>query len=56
MKKSTRKLIQKIIDEKYQTDSEFIINEIAPEVEQEEFDIIEICNMIEAETIKRNFA
>ena len=53
MKKKTRKLIQDIIDEKYLCDWEFIVNEIAPEVEEGEFDVDEVCEMIAQENLKR---
>ncbi|MCK9370964.1 hypothetical protein M0R04_13720 [Candidatus Dojkabacteria bacterium] len=47
MKKKTIKLIQKLIDEKYLTDWEFIVNVVAPKVEEEEFDVDEICLMVQ---------
>jgi len=53
MKKSTKKFIQRIIDEEYQTDWEFIVDTIAPQIEEEEFDVDEICQMVWEETVRR---
>jgi hypothetical protein len=54
MKKSVRKHIQSIIDQKFLTDWEFIVEEIAPEIEEEDFDANEVAVMVWNETQKRN--
>ena len=54
MKKKTRKLVQKLIDEKFLTDWEFIVEVIAPEIEEGEFDVDEISLMLGTEILKRN--
>lgn len=48
--------MQKIIDDKFLTDWEFIIDVIAPELEIEEFDIPEISKMVGDEIARRNLA
>ncbi len=55
MTKRVRRLIQSIIDKEYLTDWEFIIERIAPELEQEEFEGYEhdIAEMIEEEISDR---
>lgn len=57
LKKRTKKRVQKIIDEKFFTPWEFILNEIACEMEQDEWDdeaIKEVSDMITVETMKRH--
>lgn len=56
MKKKVIKQIQKIIDEKFQTDWEFIVNEIMPNFEEDEINIEEVSTMIGLEIYKRNEA
>ena len=46
MKKGIRKQVQNIIDKKYLTDWEFIIEVIAPEIYEEDFDVDEISEMV----------
>lgn len=55
MKISIRRKIQKIIDKKYLTDWEFICNEIAPEIEEEDFNIDEVVEMIQETNSRRTF-
>lgn len=56
MKKKVIKQIQQIIDDKFQTDWEFIINEIAPNFEEDEINIDEVSTMIGLEIYKRHEA
>lgn len=51
MRKEIRKTVQKIIDEKFLTYWEFVVEVIAPEIDEEEFDIDEVTTML-ADTIK----
>jgi hypothetical protein len=54
MKKRTRKKIQDIINKKFLTDWEFIVEEIAPEIEDEDFNVYEVVLMIQEEIFKRH--
>ena len=54
MKKRTRKKIQDIINKKFLTDWEFIVEEIAPEIEDEDFNVYEVALMIKEEIFKRH--
>ncbi len=53
MKDIIRAQIQDIIDAKFQTPSDFIVNEIAPEIDEEDFELEEISEMIGDEIAKR---
>lgn len=53
MNKSTRKQVQEIIDDHFLTDWEFIVNVIAPNIEEEDFDEAEVSAMIGLEIAKR---
>lgn len=53
MKKKVIKQIQQIIDDKFQTNWEFIINEIIPNFEEDEININEVSTMIGLEIYKR---
>jgi hypothetical protein len=54
MKKKTIKLVNKILKEKFLTEWEFIVEEIAPEIEIDEFDVDEVCLLLQQEKERRN--
>lgn len=51
----SKKQVQRIIDKKFLADFEFVLEVIAPELEQEDFvpNIDEICDMVSAEVVYR---
>lgn len=53
MKKKTIKIVKDIIRKRYLTDWEFIVEEIAPEIEEEEFDVDEIVGLLLNEKFRR---
>lgn len=53
MKKKTIKTVKDIIRKRYLTDWEFIVEEIAPEIEEEEFDVDEIVGLLLDEKFRR---
>lgn len=55
MKKSVRDKIQGIIETEFMTDWEFILNVIAPEIEEEDFDIDEVSQMLADEIVCRRY-
>ena len=55
LKKKIRKQVQAIIEKEYLTDWEFIVERIAPELEEEDFDELEIAVMIQEEKSRRTF-
>ena len=53
MKKKTRKLIQDIINKEYLTDWEFILERIATQIDEDDFDVEETCKMLQTENTLR---
>lgn len=56
MKKKTIKLVKEIINKEFLTDWEFIVEVIAPEIEEEEFDADEVSEILAEEILKRKLA
>lgn len=53
MKTSTRKKIKKIIDDHFLCEWEFITEIIAPEIDEEDFELDEVVDMIVSEKNRR---
>jgi len=55
MNKEVRSMVQDIIEKEFLTDWEFVVERIAPQLEEEDFDVDEISMMISEEIIKRGY-